>query len=176
MPIASLGAKALIAIAAVAMLWPKSPPRLKKVLILLMATLWIVSAILDIAQERKTTDEQVKISRAQSQMADALKVLKMNSEQDKKAKEIETQRRQEIVSRLTVLMNEGIRARNECRQPQSHAEQVWTNRVESQLHTINSSDEAAFESSQAPLICFQSMSIKLEILQHIIDRYNKAPS
>jgi uncharacterized membrane protein YgaE (UPF0421/DUF939 family) len=168
----SIAVKALIAILVLVMAWRTDRKKKEKWLLTVIVILWSVSAALDIAQDRRSAHEQAAIRGEQHRMADALGVLKTNSEHEEADKQAEKQRRDNIVKQLTALLNEGIRARNECQQPQSKSDLEWTHKVESQLHNINSSDEAAFKSAEAPLICYQSMDIKMGALQRIIDRYN----
>jgi hypothetical protein len=172
MPETSIAIKAIIAILVVYISWRSGRKRHEKWLITTVATLWVASAVLDIVQERRTAARQTEISAAQNQMADALNILKTNSEDDKRNREKDAQHRLEIRGQLVSFMKEGNKVRAECQNPQSHAEQVWTKKVEIYLRSTSVADETAFNVSETPLICYQSMSIKLAALQKITDEYN----
>jgi uncharacterized membrane protein len=172
MPEISIAIKAAIAILVVFMSWRSGRKRQEKWLITTVAMLWVASAVVDIVQERRTATRQTEIGAAQKQMADALNVLKMNSEQDKRNKEAEAQRRQSIHSQLVLLMEDGDQSRKACQNPKSDAEHVWTKKVEHYLHGISPADETTFTVTDVGFACFGSMSVKLSTLQKIMDEYN----
>lgn len=167
--------KAMIAILAVMMLWPKSPPHLKKVLIVLIAAAYMLTAILESVQSGRVVRESAKTNVIENEMRNDLSILKTNSEEDREAKLAETKRRQDIVGSISRLTVEGLHVRDTCGGNDPDAsEKRWMADVEIYLNTISRSDAREFLNSSEIIpqqSCFLRIQAHIAVLEQIKHRY-----
>jgi hypothetical protein len=168
--------KAIIAILAVIMLWPNSSPRLKKLFIVLIATAYMASAILESVQSRRSAKESGKTTAVQNEMKNDLSTLKTNSEKDREAKEAETEHRQAIVAQLSTLIVKGTDTRDTCQGilPTPN-EKTWMDDVEKSLRPFSLPDAREFLNSSEIIpqqSCFMRIGAHISVLEKIMHKYD----
>jgi len=166
--------QALIAALAAIMLWPKSPPHLKKTLIVSIASLWVLVAVLQSIHDKQVAKERHKAEATQTQTANAVSLLEGIAESEQKAKETETRRHQARRHKLDMLISRGFDLRGKCEGiAPPRGEQRWMAEVRRYLSSLNRDDAMEFVHSSELLpgqACFARIQGHLSVLGRIRDR------